>query len=85
MIAKELLDVLCCPENKEDLSLIDDNLTRKINDRIAAGGVKNRGGQPVVEKIDGGLIRKDQKYVYPIREKIPILLVDEAFPMGQFS
>jgi len=85
MISKDLLDILCCPETKEDVALADQALIDRINSRISAGGIKNRAGQPVSEKIDGGLMRKDQKYIYPIREDIPIMLIDEALPMDQFD
>jgi uncharacterized protein YbaR (Trm112 family) len=36
----------------------------------------------VKEKIDEGLVRADGKFLYPIRRTIPILLVDEALPVG---
>ena len=84
MISNDLLEILCCPETKENVTLIDSSLIDKINQRITAGGIKNRAGQPVSEKIDGGLLRKDGKYLYPIREDIPIMLIDEALPMEQF-
>lgn len=85
MISQELLDILCCPETKEDLSLADASLIERINAKVAGGGVKNRSGQPVAEKLDGGLVRKDRKFIYPIREDIPIMLIDEALPMDQFE
>ncbi len=85
MISKDLLDILCCPETKEDITLADQALIDKINAAIAKGSIKNRAGQSVTEKIDGGLVRKDKKYIYPIREDIPIMLIDEAFPMDQFD
>ncbi|MFZ4694708.1 MAG: Trm112 family protein [Verrucomicrobiia bacterium] len=85
MIAQDLLEILCCPETKEDVALADAALVTKINAAIAAGRVKNRGGQPVIEKIDAGLLRKDGKFLYPIRDDIPIMLVDEALPMAQFG
>ena len=84
MVSKDLLDILCCPETKEDVALVDQSLIDQINSKIVAGGVKNRVENPVSEKIDGGLLRKDQKYLYPIREDIPIMLIDEALPMEQF-
>lgn len=85
MISKDLLDILCCPETKEEVALADASLIERINAKIASGGVKNRGGQPVTEKIDSGLVRKDQKYLYPIREDIPIMLIDEALLLDQFA
>jgi uncharacterized protein YbaR (Trm112 family) len=83
MIAKDLLDILCCPETKEDVALADPSLIETINAKIAAGTIRNRAGKPVTEKIDGGLLRKDGKYLYPIREDIPIMLIDEALPINQ--
>jgi uncharacterized protein YbaR (Trm112 family) len=85
MISKDLLDILCCPETKENVAPAEQGLVDKINAQIAGGGIKNRAGQPVSEKIDAGLLRKDQKYLYPIREDIPIMLIDEALPMEQFK
>jgi uncharacterized protein YbaR (Trm112 family) len=85
MIAKELLDVLCCPETKEDVSVVESSMVDKINSQIAVGKVKNRSGKPVSEKIDGALVRKDRKFLYLVREDIPIMLIDEALPMAQFE
>ena len=46
----------------------------------------NRAGQLVEEKIEGGLIRADGKFLYPIRHNIPMMLVDEGIPpAGPFS
>lgn len=81
MIDKELLEILACPETKEPVELADQELIDRINARIGQGGVKNRGGQAVEAKIDGGLVRADKAYLYPIREDIPIMLIDEAIPL----
>ena len=83
MIKKELLDILVCPETKEDVSLADPGLVEKINQTIAKGEVKNRGGEKVTEPIDGGLVRKDKRFLYPIRNEIPIMLVEEAIPLNE--
>lgn len=81
MIDQELLEILACPETKEGVALADQSVIDKINEKIKAGEVKNRGGEKVTETIDGGLIREDGKYLYPIRDEIPIMLIDEAIPM----
>jgi len=80
MIDKELIDILCCPETKQSLNLLGDNEVESINTRIEAGALKNRAGKVVEEKIDAGLVREDKKYIYPVREDIPIMLIDEAIP-----
>lgn len=81
MINKELLDILVCPETKESLSLADQALIEKINARIRAGEIVNRGGERVTDPIDEGLIRSDGRYLYPIRDDIPIMLIDQAIPL----
>ncbi|HPG31450.1 MAG TPA: hypothetical protein PKY81_13160 [bacterium] len=81
MIDKELLDILCCPETKEDVFLANDDLVNKLNSLISENKLTNRNGDKVTEKICGGLIRNDKKYLYPIREDIPIMLIEEAFPL----
>jgi uncharacterized protein YbaR (Trm112 family) len=81
MVDQELLDMLCCPETKEDVSLVDAGVIAELNRKIEAGLVKNRVGDLVKEKVEAGLIRADRKYLYPIREDIPIMLIDEAIPM----
>lgn len=81
MVDPELLDMLCCPETKEDVSLADGPLVEKLNKLAESGQLKNRGGEIVKEKMDAGLLRADRKYLYPIREDIPIMLIDEAIPL----
>jgi len=85
MIDPELLEILCCPETKQPVALVEGEPIARINEAIAAGGVKNRGGDAVTEKIDGGLLREDRKCLYPIRDQIPIMLEDEAIPFEYFD
>jgi uncharacterized protein YbaR (Trm112 family) len=86
MIDKELLDIIVCPETKQDLVLADPELIERINLLIEKGDVMNRSKQKVSEKIDGGLIQKeDRKYLYPIRDSIPILLIDESISLEALS
>ncbi len=85
MIDQELLDILACPENKTPVTLADQTLVDQINAAIESGKVSNRGGQKVEKKIDGGLVREDQAYLYPIEDDIPIMLIDEAIPLANFA
>jgi len=77
-IAQDLLAILCCPETKQDIRLLEPNLVEKLNHRIAKGELKTKGGQSVTEKIDGGLLRNDETVVYPIRDQIPVMLIEEG-------
>lgn len=82
MIDQALLDILACPETKEAVRLAPDSVVEDVNGMIEAGTLINRGGEKVTEPIDGGLVRADGKYLYPIREEIPIMLIDEAIPLS---
>ena len=81
MLDPELLKILVCPETHQPLALADPQLVRQLNDRISAGTLKCRAGQPVQEAIDGGLIREDKRVLYAIRNDIPVMLIDEAIPL----
>ena len=82
-IDKDLLAILCCPETKLDVSLADDALISKVNDAVSRGVLKNKAQKLVTELLDGGLIRADKKILYPIREDIPVMLIEEGIPLDQ--
>jgi uncharacterized protein YbaR (Trm112 family) len=81
MISPDLLTILCCPETHQGLTLADPALVDAINQQITAGTMCNRGGQPVKEQLDGGLVRADRQWLYPVRQGIPVMLIDEALPL----
>lgn len=81
MIDPDLIKIMCCPETHQSVALADAGLIEQLNRQIASGQARNRAGEPVKEKIDGGLVREDGKFLYPIRQDIPIMLVDEAIPL----
>jgi uncharacterized protein YbaR (Trm112 family) len=85
MVHPELLKILVCPENKTPVVLAGDDLVAKINAAIEAQTLKNRAGSVVDLKIDGGLVREDKAYLYPVRDDIPIMLIDEAIPLDQLQ
>ena len=85
MIDQELLEILVCPETKQPLRPADEELLRSLNEAIEAGSVTDRGGNAVESKIEEGLVREDGLLLYPIRDEIPIMLIDEAIPLEGFA
>jgi uncharacterized protein YbaR (Trm112 family) len=81
MVHPELLEILACPEDKTPVRLMDAGALSALNERIKKGSVKTRGGQPVTEPVAEALVREDGKYAYPVRDDIPIMLIEEAIPL----
>lgn len=81
MISNELLSILCCPETQQELFAADGALIEKLNQSIVKRELRNRAGDVVGQKLEGGLVRKDKKFLYPVRSDIPVMLLDEAIPL----
>jgi len=81
MISSDLLRILCCPETHQKLTPAEPALIAEINNAVTSGRARNRAGKPVPEKIDNGLVRQDGKFLYPVRNDIPVMLIDEAIPL----
>ena len=81
MISPDLLKILCCPETRQPLTWLNEAIVREINQKISAGKLLNHGGNAVTTPIEGGLVRQDGRFFYPMRGNIPVLLVDEAIPL----
>ncbi|MEX0935583.1 MAG: Trm112 family protein [Gemmatimonadota bacterium] len=81
MLDPDLLEILVCPETKEPVALADDKLLERLNTAIGEGRVKTRGGESVEEPLESGLVREDGGVLYPVRDDIPIMLIDEAIPL----
>jgi uncharacterized protein YbaR (Trm112 family) len=84
-VDKDLLAILCCPETKQPVHMADETLVTKLNDSIRSGRITNKGKQPVTECVDGGLVRADSSVFYPIRENIPVMLIEEGIPLEQIG
>jgi uncharacterized protein YbaR (Trm112 family) len=85
MVDQELLDILVCPETKQPVRPADEALLSRVNAAIASGTLRNRGGQPVSEAVSEGLVREDGAILYPVRDDIPVMLIDQAIPLDPVS
>ncbi len=83
LIDPELLNILVCPQTHQPVALADEALVRRVNENIAAGTARNGEGRAIEEPVDGGLVREDGRVLYPIRDELPIMLIDEAIVIGE--
>ena len=81
MIREDLLRILVCPESHQPLRELTTKELEDLNRRIEQGGVTNRAGQELTEKLDGALLRQDGRFAYPVRQHLPVMLIPEAIAM----
>jgi uncharacterized protein YbaR (Trm112 family) len=77
-VANDLVDILVCPESKQKVRLATSAELDGINDKIRAGTLRNRGGDPVKAEMVEALIREDGRILYPVEDGIPVMLVEES-------
>lgn len=77
----ELLDILVCPETRRPVRRADEDVLARVNRAIAEGTLVNRGGNRVKAPLHGGLVRDDGRVLYPVRDDIPVMLLDEAIDL----
>ena len=85
MLDSQLLEILVCPETRQPLQVAEADTLARVNAAIAKGALKARSGQNVAGELAGALVREDGALLYPVRDDIPIMLVDEAIDLGQLS
>lgn len=81
MFDSKLLDILCCPETREKLSMADDALLGLLNGAVSAGTLKNAAGEKISEPLAEVLVNAGGTRAYIVRDGIPVLLADEAIPL----
>jgi len=85
MLDPELLEILVCPETKTPVRLADQVLLDRVNAAADEGRLLTRGGNRVDGRLDAALVREDGRVLYPIRDGIPVMLIDEAIPLDSMD
>ena len=81
----ELVEILVCPDTKLNVDLAPAETVEKINLAIKENIVLNVDGQSIKEPLQDGLLREDDKIIYPVRDSIPVMLIGEGIPIDQFE
>lgn len=79
---RELLELLRCPETGQALHPVTESVLARVNQAIASGTQRNRGGQAVTRRCDSGLVREDGRFLYPVSAGISVLLMNDAIALA---
>ena len=81
-VPEDLLEILVCPETRQPVQLATAEQLQSLNDRIQAGSLRNRGGEPVSDQILEGLVREDGQVLYVVDDGIPVMLIEESIELS---
>jgi uncharacterized protein YbaR (Trm112 family) len=82
MISDELLALLRCPQTMQALFVASPELLAWVEAARTVGALRDRAGKLLEEPISSGLVREDGALLFPIRDGIPVLLLEDALPLG---
>lgn len=77
----DFLQLLACPATRKPLHELPAAELAALNDRIARGGVRDRGGSAVGKPLAAALKPDGERHVYPIQDGIPMLRTTDAIPL----
>ncbi|AXI84350.1 Trm112 family protein [Xylella taiwanensis] len=82
---RKLLDLLCSPDTRQPLSLLDSKGLEALNQAIATGTVQRADGSIQDQSLREALLTRDRKQVFRIEDGIPVLLSEEAIATLQIA
>ena len=80
-VSADLLEILVCPESRQPVAPAPSELLTRLNQQIAAGTLRNRGGSKVEAPIAEGLLREDGRILYVVDDGIPVMLTEESIEL----
>lgn len=81
MLDEKLLNLIQCPISGQRLTLAAEERVRDLNEKIAAGSLRDASEQLVEGPLDQGLVTEDGARLYPVRGGIPTLTADAAIEL----
>jgi uncharacterized protein YbaR (Trm112 family) len=77
-IHKDLIEFVACPATHQSVREADRDVLERVNQKIARGECTNKGGKKVEQPLAEALVTADGKLLYPIRDGILVMMIDES-------
>lgn len=75
------LSLLRCPRTGEELRVAEPRELAGHNESIQDGKLNNAAGQKLRQAMEDALVTVGGRWLYPVHDGIPVLLVEEAVPL----
>ena len=82
---RKLLDLLCSPDTRQPLALLESKGLDALNSAITAGTVVRADGSAQSATLRQALISADRRQVFRVDDGIPVLLAEEAIATAQIA
>ena len=77
------LSLLRCPRTGAELRIAEPEELAAINDSLVKGELENVAGRKLEQTMEGALVSACGRWLYPVHEGIPVLLVEEALELSR--
>jgi uncharacterized protein YbaR (Trm112 family) len=85
MLDAQLLALLVCPATHQDVTLASPAEVVRLIQGVRDGQVRTVAGAEPDAAFDGALVRQDGAVAYPIRDGIPVMLVEEGLVIDRLD
>ena len=80
-----LLDIVCCPVTHQPLKPLPESELTRLNRLIERQEIRNRDGEVVNTVVEQALATRDGRLAYPVRDGIPVLLMEQGIALVQLE
>jgi uncharacterized protein YbaR (Trm112 family) len=85
MLDAQLLALLVCPATHQDLTLAAPAEIDRLVQGAREGDVRTVAGKEADPAFEGALVRQDGAVAYPIRDGIPVMLIEEGLSVAHLD
>jgi len=85
MLDAQLLALLVCPATHQEVTLASPADVQRLIAGVRNGEVRTVAGAEPDSAFEGALVRQDGAVAYPIRDGIPVMLVEEGLVIDRLE